>query len=91
MKKVFVLLVLAAAIVVMGCASTVPGFATDNPIGSKIGEASATTWFGLLTTGDRGIITAANNGGISRIGAIDYRSTNYLGIVRLETTVVAGD
>ncbi|MDR1098885.1 MAG: TRL-like family protein [Treponema sp.] len=90
MKKLLVLLMLAVTIVLVGCASTSPGFATDNPIGSKIGEASATTWFGFLHTGDSGIITAANNGGISRIGAVDYRATNFL-IVQQVTTVVAGD
>jgi predicted small secreted protein len=90
MKKLLVLLILAVTIVLSGCASTVPGFATDNPIGSKIGEASARTWFGILPTGDSGIITAAQNGGISRIGAVDIRQTNYF-IFMDVTTVVAGD
>jgi predicted small secreted protein len=90
MKNLLVFLILAVTIVLVGCASTTPGFATDNPIGSKIGEASATTWFGILHTGDSGIITAAQNGGINRIGAVDFRSTNYL-IAQQVTTVVAGD
>jgi hypothetical protein len=90
MKKIAFLFVLVLALVLVGCASTAPWGFSDNSVGSKTGEATQTTWFGIFTTGDAGVITAAQNGGVSKIGAADIRSVNYI-IFRTVTTVVAGD
>jgi hypothetical protein len=90
MKKILFLTVLVVALVLVGCASTSPWGVTDNSVGSKIGEATQTTWFGFIVTGDAGVITAAQNGGVQKIGAVDIRSVNYF-IFNQITTVVAGD
>ncbi|MDR0601324.1 MAG: TRL-like family protein [Treponema sp.] len=90
MKKILFLTVLVVALVLVGCASTSPWGVTDNSVGSKIGEATQTTWFWVFTTGDAGIITAAQNGGVQKIGAVDIRLENYI-IFNTTTTVVAGD
>src|SRR5262245_54820666 len=64
---------------------------TNNDVGRKKGEACATSIFGLVTTGDAGIKTAAEAAGITQIAAIDYYHTNILGIYSKFCTIVSGD
>lgn len=53
------------------------------------GEAAATTLFGI-TYGDSSIATAAKNGGITKIGHVDYHSWGIMGIYGITTTHVYG-
>jgi len=69
----------------------VSSHATENDVGRKKGEACATSIFGLVTTGDAGIKTAAEAAGITQIAAVDYTHTNILGIYSKFCTVVSGD
>lgn len=86
------LLVLAIAAGMTSCAYTYPGMATANPVGNKVGEASAKYILGFIHFGkaDMGIATAAKNGGITKVATVDYRikgglfSTTY-------TTIVSGE
>ncbi|MDR1497988.1 MAG: TRL-like family protein [Puniceicoccales bacterium] len=102
MKKVLIALpALAAAAFFTGCAapehygvlfsnSTHPRQVTDNALGSKKGEAKITNILGIVE-GDSGIKAAASNGGITKIGAVDVRIKNYLGVYSETTTVVYGE
>lgn len=60
-------------------------------IGEKRGEASSTSVLGLYATGDCSIATAAKNGGLKKVGHVDYEYTNYLGIWQKATVVVYGE
>ncbi|MDR2371442.1 MAG: TRL-like family protein [Treponema sp.] len=67
MKRVF--LVLAAAGLLASCVTSTPDFyspiaVTNNPIGTKVGEAK---------TSEGGILQAAQNGGITKIATVDVR------------------
>ena len=53
-----------------------PVIITDNPVGSKVGEASyRLNIIGLPSTKDanRGIAEAARNGGITKIATVDFK------------------
>lgn len=65
--------------------------ATSNPIGAKIGTASATNILGILATGDASIQTAANSAGIKRISHIDVEKTSVLGLFSKSTIYVYGE
>jgi hypothetical protein len=82
MKRCLFLLALTVSLALVGCTSTYyqPGGVTDNPIGSKVGEAPATD----------GIVAAARNGGITKIATIDYRTTTSLFGVK-QTVIVSGE
>jgi uncharacterized ion transporter superfamily protein YfcC len=86
MKKTFIFIMIIAAIMVMGCTSItyyVPQAVTDNPVGTKVGEAST-------TVGPTAIQEAARNAGITRIATVDLRVTK--GTFTLEQTyVVSGE
>jgi hypothetical protein len=83
MKKSLFLLALTVSLALVGCASTTfyqPGAVTDNPIGDKVGEAPATD----------GIVAAAQNGGITKIATVDYRTTSSFFGVK-QTVIVSGE
>jgi hypothetical protein len=70
MKKCFFILALALTCLLAGC-GTVPVLnfyepfkVTNNPIGSKVGEAEDS---------EGGILQAARNGGITKIATVDIR------------------
>ena len=91
MKKIIVKLSVVAVLVTFltGCGVSYPVLTTDNPVGTKIGEASYKRVLGLFITnnGDASIQSAARNGGIKKISTIDYEveagffSTRYKTIV----------
>lgn len=92
MKKVFFGAVAAISLTLASCATTLPVAATSNPLGSKIGEASATYLFGWLPLGstDIGIYAAAKNGGITKISTVDRKITP-LFFITTYSTVVSGE
>lgn len=60
-------------------------------VAPKSGTSKATTILGWVGTGDASINAAAKAGGISRIGYVDYQSTNILGIFGTTETIVYGE
>ena len=92
MKKIAVVCALAALLVLVGCTTVNPVGATSNPVGSKVGESSATFLFGgiPLGRGDVSIQTAAQNGGISSISTVDQKVVNFYFMTKV-STIVTGD
>ncbi len=60
-------------------------------IGSKQGEASSYSVLGLYASGDCSIATAARNGGLKKIGHVDYKYFNIIGIWQEATVIVYGE
>ena len=101
------LLLLFSAIILSGCVSApfVPplGVAytdirspldtdlSDTNLGSKVGQATASSILGLFAQGDASIATAAEYGDISMIKHVDYAYKNILGIYQETTVIVYGD
>lgn len=74
------------------CSVTLPVTATSNPVGSKVGRASANGYFSLIFLGgDASIQKAARNGGITRISTVDIKQTNTLNILTGYETIVTGE
>ncbi|NDC42061.1 MAG: hypothetical protein EBZ77_11010 [Chitinophagia bacterium] len=81
-----------ASVMFSSCTIIMPVAATSNNVGSKHGTAKATTLFGFIHIApDASIESAAKNGGISRISTVDMKTTNYLGIVIFQETIVTGE
>ncbi len=68
-----------------------PYHATQNTLGSKKGEATATSVLGMFGFGDASIIKAAENGGITKIATVDQKATRFLGLFATSTTIVTGE
>lgn len=66
-------LILASSVAVLAsCSVSYPGFATKNPIGSKVGVAERKVFLGLaFGTTDLGVQTAAKNGKITKVATVD--------------------
>ena len=60
-------------------------------VGSKKGEASSFSVLGLYASGDCSIATAAHNGGLKKIGHVDYEYFNVIGIWQKATVIVYGE
>ena len=60
-------------------------------VGSKKGEASSFSVLGLYASGDCSIATAARNGGLKKIGHVDYEYFNVIGIWQKATVIVYGE
>ncbi len=103
MKRTITLLVVLVAFVLGGCAagvqpvtgmlySDVKGAygATESPMYSKVGEATATSILGIVATGDASIEAACKSAGITKIHHVDYHTTNILGIYATHTVYVYG-
>ncbi len=104
MKKIKLLAVVVMAAFVTGCATVAPvgvlytkvnlplQLGDGNNISySKVGQASANSYFSLIATGDASVETAAKNGNIKSIKYVDYHVENILGVVGTYTTTVYGD
>ena len=86
------ILFLVVAALLTGCALTLPVSATGNAMGSKVGTATATGYFGVLFfDADASIRTAAKKGGITKISSVDIKQTSMLGIIVTYETIVTGD
>lgn len=59
--------------------------------GSRTGQASSTSYLGLVATGDSSIEAAKRNGGISSVSSVDVKRSNILGIITKYTTIVKGN
>ena len=90
-KKVNCLAAICFALMISSCSVVKPYWVTNNPIGKKVGSATATYVFGLCFGGDAGAATAARNGGITKIATLDVKRTNVLGIVTTFETIVTGE
>ena len=90
LKKNLVLFALVAFM--SSCALTLPVTATSNPVGSKVGVAKATGYFGILFFDqDASIQAAAKNGGITKISTVDLKQTSVLGVVVTYEAIVTGE
>ncbi len=99
----YVMLLVMIGFIVSGCATAIPAGALYTEVGfpsgvgsgdmqySKVGKATSNSYFGLIATGDATITAAAQNGGITKIKYVDYKSRNILGIMGEYTTYVYGD
>lgn len=77
---------------VSSCAVTLPVNATSNPVGNKVGTATATGYLGVLFFDqDASIRTAAKNGGITKISTVDIKYSSILNIVVTYETIVTGE
>lgn len=86
-----------AVALVSSCSLTRPYAVTNNYIGNKQGVSKTTILFGLssgvqLSTGivsnkNFGVIEAAKNGGIEKIGSVDVKTTNYVVFQKVEVIV----
>ena len=63
----------------------------NGEIGRKRGEASSTSVLCLYATGDCSIAAAARNGGLKKIGHVDYEYVNIIGIWQKATVIVYGE
>jgi len=86
MRKIVFILVCLAFFILAGCVTPVQNYyepfgATNNPVGSKVGEA---------LDSEGGILQAALNGGITRISTVDIKYTLYRGVYT-RTFVVSGE
>lgn len=63
---------------------------SDNAVGSKTGQACSTSILGWVTTGDASVPTAAKNGGITKVGSVDNKFSNILGLYATYCVIVTG-
>ncbi|HPF01247.1 MAG TPA: TRL-like family protein [Bacteroidales bacterium] len=93
MKRIRIFAVSIAVMLMMAsCAVTLPVNATSNPVGSKVGTATATGYLGILFFNqDASIKAAAKNGGITKISTVDMKQTSLLGIIVTYETIVTGE
>ncbi|MGV3631955.1 MAG: TRL domain-containing protein [Bacteroidota bacterium] len=98
MKKIIILSSLAGFLA--SCAMTVPYTVTNNSLGDKIGTSKTVCLFsgrgrsknfhGIMLNKNFGIVEAAKNGGITKIGAVDMKITKNPFFVKKEF-IVAGE
>ena len=103
MKKLVSACVIGAAVLMTGCQApysqgliysnyNAPADVRDNATDcSKRGEASMTNILGYFAVGDAGVESAKKNGGITKVGNVDYNFQSLLGIFGKTTTVVCGE
>ncbi len=86
-------LVLFAAVSLASCSVTFPVSATSNEVGSKVGRSSGSCYLGTLLCFDvdASIMSAAKNGGISKISTVDFKQKNILGIIITFECIVTGE
>jgi hypothetical protein len=59
--------------VLASCSMSMPGIATQNPVGTKEGIAERKIFLGIaFGHTDLSLVTAAKNGGITKIATVDY-------------------
>ena len=93
MKKLFKsLVVLFAVMSFASCSMTMPVAATSNEVGSKVGRSSGTCYLQVLCFGvDASIMSAAKDGGITKISTVDIKVKDILGIVTTYECIVTGE
>lgn len=99
MKKIIILSSLAGFLV--SCAMTTPYYVTGNDLGTKIGTSQTVcilsfthrlgrNHHGIMLNKNFGIVEAAKNGGITKIGAVDIKIKRCVFFVKKEF-IVAGE
>ena len=75
MKKIALFLVCALAVMLVAACTTVKPFdaGATGVVGSKMGEAKQAFLGSFPLKGEGGVIQAAKNGGISKVGVVDIR------------------
>ena len=68
-----------------------PVTVTENPVGSKKGEASTVSVLGWFAVGDASVQKAAKEAGITKISHVDEESTSVLGLFAKYTITVYGE
>jgi hypothetical protein len=92
MKKMKIAMLAAVVALMSSCSLTLPVNATSNTVGSKVGRAKATGFFGVLFFNqDASIRSAAKNGGISKISTVDIKNTSFLNLIVTYETIVTGE
>jgi len=94
MKKAIIIMALVFAVVaLMGCPSVnLPVSAGGAQVGAKTGQSSGQIILGLFGNADASMLTAAKNGGITKIATVDTEVTSLLGyIIVTYTTTVTGE
>lgn len=93
MRKVKTFFALLAVVAMMSsCSLTLPVTATSNPVGTRVGTATATGFLGILFfNADASIRTAAKNGGITKISTVDIMQGNVLNLIVTYETIVTGE
>jgi len=87
-----IIAITAAGLMMTSCALTLPVNATSNAVGSKVGTAKATGYFGFLFFNqDASIKKAAKAGGISKISTVDIKTTSLLNLLVTYETIVTGE
>ena len=86
-RRIF--LVLSLVLLLSACTINRPVCATSNPLGAKVGVYKRTgiLFFLPLSNTDAAIRKAAENGGITRISAVDYNITYFLFFTEYRTIV----
>jgi hypothetical protein len=103
MKKLVLLLGMAAGLVVSGCAFTGPGLATGSiyqgytlgsavgaGTGTKSGESCVMSILGIVALGDGSIDAAKKDGGVTQVASVDHTVFSILGIYGNVCTKVTG-
>ncbi|WP_046244615.1 TRL-like family protein [Hymenobacter terrenus] len=92
MKKVLLFAAAGVSFILSSCSITLPVAVSSNPIGTKVGTASADVYLGVLSFGgDASIQTAAKKAGITRVSTVDIKHSNVLFIYQQFTTTVTGE
>lgn len=77
--------------ILASCSIVVPIEATGNPIGTKVGYSSAGFFLGINFDADLSIKSAAEQGGITKISTVEFKSESILGIYVQYYTIVTGE
>lgn len=70
---------------------TIPEAVTSNDLGTKVGEAQATSVLGIVAVGDAGVEHAAKKAGIKKISHVDKKVISLLGLFTVEKYIVYGE
>jgi hypothetical protein len=82
----------AAGLFMSNCALTLPVNATSNAVGSKVGTAKASGYFGIIYMNqDASIAKAAKNGGITKISTVDLKQTSLFNLITTYECIVTGE
>ncbi|MCX7986327.1 MAG: TRL-like family protein [Bacteroidales bacterium] len=68
-----------------------PVTATSNSVSSKVGTASASSFMGIIATGDASIEKASKSAGITKIHHVDEEATSILGFIAKYKVYVYGE
>jgi hypothetical protein len=103
MKKIFnISAIFGLFLFLASCSITRPYAVTNNPVGESVGVSSTILIFGsssgvnlqtaLFSTNSKfGVIEAARNGNIHKVGSVDVKTSTYLfGIITKVEVIVTG-